>query len=82
MAHRRQMENLKAKLGNSLLVVNYERFFADRKGEIRIIEEFLGMEGKIPLPHIRSESREKWKRQLTNNDLRDIAKWTNCEVPR
>ncbi len=73
VAHRDKMTELKGVLGNSLMVISYEEFAHNTKGIIFELQQFLGLLNPIPLPIVKIESLEKWKKQLSSDEILQIS---------
>lgn len=71
-SHVEKIENLKGKLNSKLLVLNYEELINNTKNELKKIKEFLKMEENIPFPKVKSDSLNKWKKNLTKEQIRNI----------
>ena len=73
LAHREQMDHLRAALGASLLVIRYESLAIRTEHEIERLRDFLGLTRAIPLPEVRAESLDKWKTALSDVDVEAIS---------
>lgn len=71
-AHHEHMNALRKSLGSDLLVISYEEFAANTGAVLQDIDQFLGLKHKTPLPEVKRESLDKWKNQLSQDDIRQI----------
>jgi len=72
MAHRQRMGYLAKRLGDDLLVISYERFLHETETVCRDLEIFLGLSEALPIPPVKLESEQKWRTQLSQDDVRQI----------
>lgn len=72
-AHQEQMNKLQENLHNRLLVINYEELIFNIRENLNKLEDFLELKEPIPIPEIRSESLDKWKKQLDDSEIKQIA---------
>ncbi len=73
VAHRDKMYELRGTLGNSLMVISYEEFAHNTEGVMVELQQFLGLLNPIPLPIVKKESLEKWKKQLSSHEILQIS---------
>jgi hypothetical protein len=73
VSHHDRMQALQGKLGASLHVIHYESFAANTQREIASLQKFLGLTQPIPIPDVKAESLDKWKSQLTADEVRHIS---------
>ncbi len=73
IAHRAQMERLRESLGDSLLVVSYESLIQNTREEIDRLQSFLNLSRPIPMPEVKRASLDKWRAQLSAEQIQDIA---------
>ncbi len=74
VAHHQRMEELKQTLKGSLRVIQYESFAEDPAKHVRELQSFLPLTQPIPIPEVKSESLDKWKTQLSPEDLDQISR--------
>jgi hypothetical protein len=72
VSHKEKMEELKKKLGNRIYVISYEELLKNPENESAKIQEFLKLTSPFPLPKIRQESLDKWKKNLSQEQIQDI----------
>ena len=72
VAHRDRIRQLRGILGDQLLVISYETFAHETRRIIQELQEFLGLAAPIPIPNVRTESLDKWKAHLTDQQVHEI----------
>lgn len=72
-SHRERMRSLKTKLKGRLLVIQYEELIQNTGTNLQKLETFLDLDAPIPIPRINRESLDKWKNQLTDSEIEQIA---------
>jgi hypothetical protein len=72
-AHVMQLEHLSGVLGKRLMVLEYEKLQTDIAAELSTISAFLDLKTPIPLPQIKAGSLDKWKRELSAEQQRNIS---------
>ena len=73
-SHNRRMSQLMDRLGDRILVVNYENLVKNFPEESKKIRSFLGQNDDFMFVDIKSLSLEKWKKNLTKDMVADIDK--------
>jgi hypothetical protein len=73
VSHHRRMEELRGTLGRSLLFIQYESFAANTEREIAGLQSFLQLKQSIPVPDVKSESLDKWRTQLSQDEVKAIS---------
>jgi hypothetical protein len=68
-AHHERMEELKAVLGPSLMVIAYEEFAHRTQMIVEDLRVYLGLHAPVPVPDVKLDSLTKWRQQLTSQDL-------------
>lgn len=84
-AHFNQMNDLRHRLGTDLLVISYEEFSQNTAAVIQNLQEFLGLEQPLPLPVVKTESLDKWRTQLSIEDIshiQEVVGFSTEEVDR
>lgn len=81
VAHRDKLLELRTKLGKDLMTIQYEVFAHNPVETITELQQFLGLETPIPVPEVKSESLDKWKLTLTEQDIADIHQVTGVLPP-
>jgi hypothetical protein len=71
-SHHERMNELREILGKSLLIISYERLVKNTKGTLDIICDFLQLSSPIPLPNVKESTLEKWKKNLSQNQIEQI----------
>lgn len=71
-AHMDRMDYFAARLGNRMHLAEYERLIENTEEELAKINLFLELETPIPLPLVKRKSLDKWRRQLSATQCRDI----------
>jgi len=71
-AHHQQMNALRQSLGKDLFVIAYEEFATNTRAVLHDIEHFLTVSHATPIPEVKQESLDKWKKQLSDDDIRHI----------
>lgn len=72
LAHHDRMNDLKRTLGEDLLVIPYETFAQDTRAILDDIRQFLGLRSEFPMPEVKTQSLDKWKSQLSDEELMQI----------
>jgi hypothetical protein len=72
VAHRDRMDELAHTLGDDLLVISYELFAQKTEKVIDKLQQFLGLHTPIPVPFVKTDSLQKWKRQLSEEEIDQI----------
>ena len=72
MAHHDRINELRNILGEDLFVISYESFAHDTKRTINELQKFLGLHRNIPIPDVKTESLQKWKSQLSSEEIKQI----------
>jgi hypothetical protein len=72
-AHEARMRELQQRLGDRIWVGSYEELLTDTRSQIDDLERFLGLEQPIPDPELRRESLDKWRTQLSEQDIEAVA---------
>lgn len=76
IAHAREIERLTGVLGRKLHVVRYEDLHSRPEMEVQRLAEFLGLSDPPDIPMPNTDSRHKWRNQLSDadrSDIRDVA---------
>ena len=74
VAHHTRMNELKKTLGDDLFVFSYEAFSHHTEETLKDLQRFLGLSQPIPIPDVKTESLDKWKSQLSPDEIQQIAK--------
>ena len=61
-------------LGDRLFVISYESFATETRRVIEQLSAFLDCNSRIPEPVVKTESLQKWKSQLTNEEIQQIER--------
>jgi hypothetical protein len=72
VAHHDRMNELRNILGGDLLVISYESFAHNTEKIVHELQRFLGLHKPIPIPDVRTDSLDKWKSQLSNEEIIQI----------
>lgn len=72
IAHKYRLVELKQKLNDKLLVLDYDDLFHDTRKQLESIESFLGLKNKLPNPDIKKESLNKWEKNLSPEQIEII----------
>jgi hypothetical protein len=72
-SHAERMAKLQTSLGGRLLVIGYEDLILRPDAEVARLTAFLGMATPIPVPAIKAESLDRWRRELSVEVQRQIA---------
>lgn len=72
VAHHERLNLLRERLGSALFQVSYETFANSPESVIQDLQRFLRLENPLPLPDVKSESLDKWKTQLTAEQIKQI----------
>jgi hypothetical protein len=67
------MKELEQSLGDSLMVISYEDFAYDPERTVQKLQNFLGFTKPIPVPDVKVESLDKWKSQLSPQEIQQIS---------
>lgn len=74
IAHKKRLDQANVKYPNNLLIVDYNKLFEDTEHEIHKINQFLELKKPLPYPQIKSESKNKWKNNLSETQINNINK--------
>jgi hypothetical protein len=72
LAHHDRMNALRLTLGSSLMVISYEAFADNTEQTIRDLQHFLGLAAPIPVPEVKRNSLQKWRTQLSIEEVHQI----------
>jgi len=72
VAHHDRMNKLVKDLGGDLLVISYESFVHNPEKVIHTLQHFINLHRAIPVPDVKINSLNKWKRQLSNEEIQQI----------
>jgi hypothetical protein len=75
-AHARRLDELEGPLGDRLLRFSYETLADDPATELARLQRFLALERPFPHTPVRRESLDKWRRDLTDEQLDAIRRVT------
>jgi hypothetical protein len=71
-SHIDRIDKLENKLGDKLLILDYESLIKNTKPELNRLKDFLKLQKDIPFPEIREESLVKWKINLSKKQVENI----------
>jgi hypothetical protein len=71
-AHHIRMKELRSVLADSLKLISYESFAQRTEETIHELQQFLGLAQPIPEPEVKTESLQKWRSQLSSDEIRQI----------
>jgi len=71
-SHRDRMTELAGTLGNRLLVLHYEDLMDNTAARLEDLASFIKLGSPLPIPEVRRESLEKWRRILSPAQLEEI----------
>jgi hypothetical protein len=71
-SHIDRIDKLENKLGDKLLVLDYESLIKNTESELDKLKGFLAFEENIPFPEVREEFLTKWKSNLSKNQIGNI----------
>jgi len=74
ISHEREMRRLQAALGERLLVVNYENLILNTQNQLTELQVFLGLATPIPGCEIRSDTIDKWKKNLSDSEVETVSR--------
>ena len=72
VAHHDKINELGNILGDDYLVISYESFAHNTEKAIYELQQFLGLHSPIPIPDVKTGSLQKWKIQLSNEEVKQI----------
>ena len=72
-SHHEEMTRLRPVLGDRLLVLDYEALILDNEVNLERLREFLQLDRAIPRPEIRRGSLDKWRDQLSPEEIGQIS---------
>lgn len=72
LAHHDRMNELRTILGDDLLVISYESFSLNTEDTVHNLQQFLGLRHSIPVPIVKTDSLQKWKTQLSDEQIKQI----------
>jgi hypothetical protein len=82
-SHAERMDEARRRLGERMWFVEYERLLTDTDTALDELQEFLGLATPFPRPELRHESLDKWRSQLSDEDVAAIASVAGVEpAPR
>lgn len=76
LAHARRLDHLEDLLGDRLMRVSYETLADDPAFELARLQRFLALERPFPRTPVQRESLDKWRRELTDEQLEAIRRVT------
>lgn len=71
-AHHDRLNELRNNLRDDLLVISYESFVHKTETTVHELQQFLGLHKPIPIPDVKTDSMEKWKRHLSDEEINHI----------
>ncbi len=71
-AHTERLIDLKRKLGNQIMGIEYESLLVKTDLELERIQEFIGLKAPFPAPKLKLDSLDKWRRELTDHQKNEI----------
>lgn len=84
-AHAERMSELRHTLGSRFACVSYEQLQCDTPAALRLIGTHLGLSERLPVPEIKATSLDKWKHELSCDDMPTIeavvTKTKECLFP-
>jgi hypothetical protein len=80
-AHANQLSQLEARLGDRLRVVSYERLSRDPSPVIDELGDYLGLDTPFPPVEVKEASLDRWRTELTPEQIADVAEATGVPVP-
>ena len=72
LVHRRQMNELRERLGKDIFIISYENFAMNTSEVINHLRHFLKLNQPIKVPEVKKESMNKWQTQLTTIEIDQI----------
>jgi hypothetical protein len=72
VAHHNKIKELKSILEEDLFLISHESFAHNTEQVIQELQQFLGLHYPIPLPNVKIESLDKWKIDLSDQELMHI----------
>lgn len=72
VAHHEKINELRNTLDSDLLVISYELFAHDTEKTVNELQQFLGLHNPIPIPDVKTDSLDKWKGQLSDEEVIQI----------
>lgn len=76
LSHERRIAFLKKILNNRLTIIRYEDFVINTSDSLKYLKDFLGLRENIPLPKIKKDSLNKWKKYLNQKQIDEIKQVT------
>lgn len=72
VAHHDRINELRKILRDDLLVISYESFVSNTEKIIYELQKFLNLQSPIPIPDVKTDSLQKWKTQLSDEQVEQI----------
>ena len=73
LSHKKQMDELKEKLGTRLIVINYENLIEAPTDDLEKLRKFIGLKQSTPKPFIKKDTLVKWKKNLNKKQISLIS---------
>ncbi len=76
-----RMTEIREVLGDRMIFFHYEDLIADTEARLGELTEFLELTTPLPLPEVKRKSLDKWRDQLTDEQLAEIKEVTGMDPP-
>lgn len=73
LSHMQRLDSLTTKLGDRIKLIRYEDLQLNTQSQVDDLSQFLNMKTPIMMPKIQKQSLEKWKSQLSKDEIFDIS---------
>jgi hypothetical protein len=80
-SHHERTNSLKKSYPNALQIIEYEVLMEDPDRVLSELQSFLKLQQPIQTPEIKIESKDKWRDNLSPQDIQDIKEVTGVEPP-
>ncbi len=77
--HAVRMCRLRKELGDRMHFLEYEQLHQNTSDELRRLAEFLDLNDDFPPPNVRKDSIDRWRNDLTDNDVERIRAITSID---
>jgi hypothetical protein len=71
-AHLHRLDELETRLGERMIRLRYSDLQTNTRPELHRLQEFLRLKAPIPFPNIKAGSLDRWKKDLTDDQIAEI----------
>jgi hypothetical protein len=81
-AHLHRLDELESRLGERMIRLRYHELQTNTHAELDRLQGFLGLKKQIPFPDIKTDSLDRWKQELSQEQVADIRDVVGDEAER